>query len=189
MKQNKQHGSKSTNCNLQTRPFEPAEQSMCFLRRSLEWMTEAKNINDSYNFDLRSHVSEKQGNRSKENAGRWQNKKYSLCQRNNVLWVLYAKFGKMSGVSKHFAFPNNLCYQFRVSSKLLVFFYKLPTTNFLRMYCYSPVIGLVNFVKLAPVTVVTVSCLQWKTTSNTYHFCDIAHILLTWKGHKPITVK
>ena len=70
MKQNKQHGSKSTNCNLQTRPFEPAEQSMCFLRGSLEWMTEAKNINDSYNFDLRSHVSEKQGNRSKENAGR-----------------------------------------------------------------------------------------------------------------------
>ena len=70
MKQNKQHGSKSTNCNLQTRPFEPAEQSMCFLRGSLEWMTEAKNINDSYNFDLRSHVSEKQGNRNKENAGR-----------------------------------------------------------------------------------------------------------------------
>ena len=60
----------STSCNLQTRPFEPAEQSMCFLRGSLEWMTEAKNINDSYNFDLRSHVSEKQGNRSKENAGR-----------------------------------------------------------------------------------------------------------------------
>ena len=79
--------------------------------------------------------------------------------------------------------------KFCVSSKLLVFFYKLPTTNFLRMYCYSPVIALVNFVKLAPVTVVTVSCLQWKTTSNTYHFCDIAHILLTWKGHKPITVK
>ena len=48
----------------------------------------------------------------------------------------------------------------RVSSKLLGFLYKLPTTNFLRMYCYSPVIGLVNFVKLALVTVVTVSCLQ-----------------------------
>ena len=51
-------------------PFELAEQSMCFLRGPLEWMMGAKNINDSYNFDLRSHVSEKQGNRSKENAGR-----------------------------------------------------------------------------------------------------------------------
>ena len=45
--------------------------------------------------------------------------------------------------------------KFRVSSKLLVFFYKLATTNFLQMYCYSPVIGLVNFVKVAHVTVVT----------------------------------
>ena len=45
--------------------------------------------------------------------------------------------------------------KFHVLSKLLAFFYKLPTTNFLLMYCYSPVIGLVNFVKVALVAVVT----------------------------------
>ena len=41
-------------------------------------MTKAKNFNDSYIFDLRSHVIAKRGNRSEEIAG--QNN--SSCQRN-----------------------------------------------------------------------------------------------------------
>ena len=41
---NKQHGSKSTNCNLQTWPFKPTEKSPCFLRGPLERMTQAKTV-------------------------------------------------------------------------------------------------------------------------------------------------
>ena len=59
---NKQHGSKSTYDNLQTWPFEPAEESPCFLRGRLEWVTEAKSVNIGYNFDLRSHIISKRGN-------------------------------------------------------------------------------------------------------------------------------
>ena len=59
-KRNTQHGSKSTNYNIQTRPFEPAEESTCFLRGPLEWVME------SYIFDLSSHVIVKRGNITKE---------------------------------------------------------------------------------------------------------------------------
>ena len=59
---NKQHGSKSTNDNLQTWPLEPAEESPCFLRGRLLWVTEAKSVNIGYNFDLRSHIISKRGN-------------------------------------------------------------------------------------------------------------------------------
>ena len=37
--------------NLQTWPFEPAEESMCFRRGPLEWVMEVKNINHRYIFD------------------------------------------------------------------------------------------------------------------------------------------
>ena len=70
-KQNKQHGSKSTNYNLQTWPFEPAEKKPMFPERS-------GNENIRHIFDLREHVTAKCGNGSKEIAGRWQNN--SLCQ-------------------------------------------------------------------------------------------------------------
>ena len=59
-KRNTQHGSKSTNYNIQTRPFEPAEESTCFLRGPLEWVTE------SYIFDSSSHITVKRGNITKE---------------------------------------------------------------------------------------------------------------------------
>ena len=97
------HGSKSAN-NLQTRPFEPSEERMCFPRGLLEWVTEAKNVNNSYIFDLWLHVTAKRGNRSEEIPGRSHNN--SLCQR-NVSWVLYAKFQ----TKKHFAFLKNVWYQ------------------------------------------------------------------------------
>ena len=89
-KRNKQHGSKSTNHNLQTWPFESAEECRFFLRGPLECVTEAKSVNVNYNFDLRSHFISKRGNVSKEIAGRWQNT--SLCQTNIVSWVSYVKF-------------------------------------------------------------------------------------------------
>ena len=62
--------------NLQMCPFEPAEESqesLCFLRGLLELMMEAKNINISYIFDVKSHVIAKCGNCSEEIAGRLKN--------------------------------------------------------------------------------------------------------------------
>ena len=72
-KWNKQHGSKSTNYNLETWPFEPAEESMCFLRGLSQYMwMEAKNINDSCIFDLQWRVIAVCGSSSEEIVGRWQ---------------------------------------------------------------------------------------------------------------------
>ena len=100
MKRIKQHGSKLTNNNLQRWPFEPAEESQCFLSGLLEWVTEAKSLNVSYNFDLRLYVFSKHGNNS-------------LYQTNYVSLVLYVKFwiGKHCLV-KRFAFLKNVCYQY-----------------------------------------------------------------------------
>ena len=56
MEWNQQHGWKPANYNLQTSPFEPTEESLCFLRGPLEWMMEPTNLNVSCIFDLRSHV-------------------------------------------------------------------------------------------------------------------------------------
>ena len=50
---------------------------MCFPRGLLEWVTEAKNVNSSYIFDLWLHVTAKRGNRSEEIPGRSHNN--SLC--------------------------------------------------------------------------------------------------------------
>ena len=72
-KQSKQHGSKSTNYNLQTWPFEPAEKKPMFPERSVRVSTEGENENVRHIFDLREHVIAKCGNGSKEIAGRWQN--------------------------------------------------------------------------------------------------------------------
>ena len=77
-KQNKQHGSKSTNYNLQMWPFEPAGKKPMFPERSVRVSTEGENENIRHIFDLRVHVFAKCGNGRKEIAGRWQNN--SLCQ-------------------------------------------------------------------------------------------------------------
>ena len=39
-------------------PFEPARESLCFLRGPLEWLMVVKNVNVIYVFDWRSHVFE-----------------------------------------------------------------------------------------------------------------------------------
>ena len=68
-KQNKQHGSKSTNYNIQTRPFEPAEESTRFPTGPLERGMETKNVQESYIFYLSSHVIVKRCNITKEITG------------------------------------------------------------------------------------------------------------------------
>ena len=144
-KRNKQHGSKSTNYNPRTWPFEPAEESTFFPRDPLYWVMEAKNVNSSYIFDLWSHVIAKRGNRSQEIAGRWQNK--SVCQRNmspgccvqsfeqeNIVWWNTLLSWKTFTINIKFCNSSNL-----------LFFYKLligRKTNFFVMYCYFRVIRL-----------------------------------------------
>ena len=71
-KRNKPHGSsKSTrspgalnqpNTITKRWPFKPTEESPCFLWGPSKCVTEAKNVNVSYNFDLRSPVIEKRVN-------------------------------------------------------------------------------------------------------------------------------
>ena len=151
-KRNKQHGSKSTNYNPRTWPFEPAEESTFFPRDPLYWVMEAKNVNSSYIFDLWSHVIAKRGNRSQEIAGRWQNN--SLCQRNMSSGCCVQSFEQKNIVCwntllswKTFAINIKFC-----ASSNLLFFYKLligRKTNFFGMYCYFPVIRLFTFLKVA----------------------------------------
>ena len=48
--------------------IELAEESPCFLRGPLDCVTEAKNVNVCYNFDVRSHITAKRDNGSEESA-------------------------------------------------------------------------------------------------------------------------
>ena len=86
MEWNQQHGWKPANYNLQMSPFEPTEESLCFLRGLLEWMTEPKNVNVSYIFVLRSHVIAKGGKGSEEIAGRWQIQAQANISPKNSVW-------------------------------------------------------------------------------------------------------
>ena len=97
-------------------------------------MTDAKNVNGSYVSDLQSHVIAICGNRSEEIAGRCQNN--SLCQR-YLLGVVYKVLNRKILSGETFCFPEK---------SLLLRAADWPTINFLGMYCYFPVIGLVNFV-------------------------------------------
>ena len=76
-----------------------------------------------------------------------------------VSWVLLVKFRlEKQFLVKQFAFLKNVCYQ-NLNCALLITYCFLravdwPTTNIPEMYCYFPVIQLVNFVLVAPVAVV-----------------------------------
>ena len=83
MKQNKHHGLNSTSYDLKMWPYEPAKESLCLLSGPIEWRTDAKNVNGSYIFDLRSYVIAKHSNGSVEIAGRRKNN--GLCQTNMSL--------------------------------------------------------------------------------------------------------
>ena len=48
--------------------IELAEESPCFLTGPLDCVTEAKNVNVCYNFDVRSHITAKRDNGSEESA-------------------------------------------------------------------------------------------------------------------------
>ena len=76
--------------------------------------------------------------------------KITACVK-QISWVLYAKFRIEKRLVKHFAFLKNVCYQCNLSITFLassnpVTSCWLATTNFLGVYCYFPVILLVNFV-------------------------------------------
>ena len=86
-KRNKQHGSKSNNNNLQKWPFERAEENLCFLRGPLDCVTEAKNVNVCYNFDVRSHITAKRDNGSEESAYKWQNNGLSQTNMSPVCYM------------------------------------------------------------------------------------------------------
>ena len=90
-------------------------------------------------------------NESKEVAGKWQNK--SLCQTNltpTVRCYNYVKFRiEKQCLVKHFAFLKNVCYINFFNFVLWVTYCFLKSCrlvrNHLGMYCYFPVIRLVNF--------------------------------------------
>ena len=89
MKQNKHHGLNSTSHNLQMWPYEQAKESLCLLSGPIEWKTDAKNVNDSYIFDLRSYVIAKHSDGSEEIAGR--RKKITACVKQLCLWGVICK--------------------------------------------------------------------------------------------------
>ena len=101
-------------------------------------------------------VIAKNGNGCEEIAGRWQNN--SLCPKQIRLpGVINVKIQTERHCPvKHFAFLKNVCYQY-YNFVLWVTYCFLqaadwPTTNFLGVYCYFPVIWLANFVYVALVT-------------------------------------
>ena len=105
-------------------PFEPAEESPCFLRGLLELMTEAKNINIHYIFDVKSHVIAKRGNCSEEIAGRWKNNSVcQICLQGVVRKV--SKRKKLTGET-FFLLEKRLLSTIKCcASSNLLFFYKL----------------------------------------------------------------
>ena len=129
---NKQHGSKSTSDNLQTWPLEPAEESPCFLRGRLEWVTEAKSVNIGYNFDLRSHIISKRGN-----GKCWWMTKYQLVSSIQCFLGVIRTVSKRKTLSlTHFAsLKNDVCYQYlNFVLRVTFFFYDLligPQPTFL----------------------------------------------------------
>ena len=58
------------------------ENSQCFLRGLLDWVTEGKNVKISCNFDLRSQFIAKHGNGNEEVACRWKQK--TACQTKQI---------------------------------------------------------------------------------------------------------
>ena len=96
----------------------------------------------------------------------WQRRNYlqkakqTACVKQICLLCVYVKLLiEKHCLVKHFAFLKNVGYQYlnfvlRVTYCFFLQAADWPTTNFLGMYCYFPVIRLVNFVYVAPVTVV-----------------------------------
>ena len=94
---NKQHRLKSTNYNLQAQPFEPGEESACFPIGPLEWVTGAKNFNDSCTFGADIVVKKF-----------LVDYKIKACVKeiSPGFWI------EKHCLVKHFAFLENVCYQY-----------------------------------------------------------------------------
>ena len=156
-KHNKQHGSKSTNYNLQTWPFELAEKKPMFPERSVRVSTEGQNENIRHIFDLREHVIAKCSNASKEIAGRWQINVQlvsDICLP-GIIKMFFVVLYKKYCLVKHYAFLKNVCYHhlnfvlwvnYCFLSSCWLAHYQLSWN----VYCYLPVIWSVNFVYGGP---------------------------------------
>ena len=70
--------------------------------------------------------------------------KYHLVSHKYASWVLHVKFRIAKHcLVKHFVFLKKVCYQFLNFVSTIQFFLRpadWPTTNFLGLYCYFPVI-------------------------------------------------
>ena len=116
-------------------------------------MREAKNVNICYNFDLKSHVIPKRVTVTKKSLA---GDKITACVKQICLLGVICKVSNrktLSGKTLCFLKKRLLSiFQFCASRNLRAADW--PTANFLGMYCYFPVIRLVNFVEMASVTIV-----------------------------------
>ena len=75
-----------------------------------------------------------------------------------LVGVICKVLNKKHCLVKHFGFLKNVCYQYFnfVLQVTYCFFHEqlIGPHNFLGMYCYFPAIRLVNFLQVAPLTVV-----------------------------------
>ena len=144
-KRNKQHGSKSTNHNHQTWPLEPNEESPSFLRGPLKCVREAKNVNICYNFDLSRMSFQSAATVAKKSLA---GDKITACVKQICLLGVICKVSNRKTLSgKTLCFLKKCLlsiFQFCASRNLRAADW--PTANFRGMYCYFPVIRLVNFV-------------------------------------------
>ena len=100
-------------------PIKPSEENPCFLRGPLKCMTEAKNVNVSYNFDLRSHVIKKA-----RQCSRWCY--MSSFEWKNIVWWKILLFWKTFAVCLKWLlfFEKILCFEY-VIIFIFYFFYEL----------------------------------------------------------------
>ena len=136
MERNQQHGSKSINNNLQRWPFEPAEESRIFPEKSVIYFR----LDVSCLLQSAAMVAKKL----------LVDDKIAACFKQICCCMLLCKFRS----EKHIWWNILLSWKrllsilkFRASSNLSVSFFRAadwPTTNFLGMYCYFPVIRLVT---------------------------------------------
>ena len=133
MKRNQQHGSKSINNNLQTWPFEPTEESRMFPEKSVIYFR----LDVSCLLQSAAMVAKKLLVDDKITACFKQICCYMLSsgEKNIIWWNILLSWKRLLSIFK-----------FRASSNLSIFLRAAdwPTTNFLGMYCYFPVIRLVT---------------------------------------------
>ena len=129
---NQQHGSKSINNNIQRWPFEPAEENRMFPEKSVIYF----GLDIACLLQNAAIVAKKLLVDDKTTACFKQICYYMLSPegKNIIWWNILLSWKRLLSIFK-----------FRASSNLSIFLRAAdwPTTNFLGMYCYFPVIRLV----------------------------------------------